>query len=530
MDNTESTKVSAPAPERLKPELAKKSFFQDLTKNQKIALIATTSIILILLIVSIVAAVYISNQNKNKTSNSEQTSITPTPTVEETATPTSEVTPTPTDAPSKVGNYTVQYTGKPVLLPKLDIWRVLTPDEEPGPGGNFPSFDNTDNDSVIDYYLVGKIVGGGHDGYELIYAFKPRTLLTGEDKTGKQEVEYPLIRKGNEIVVFNYKSFRNENFEAYDKTWFNKNIKTDPDVSLDISLNFDDIKDSKIKFKENLTYTSNVISDANLKKSLVLGNNVQTYLSNDIADTGVYVKTASGFYKRYFYQPSLMLVKDYQEKPQITWTTDKVYTNTYDYSYVGFAVCGVSDNIGVTDVPMAKLKQTGKTSTGLPVYEYINSAEDSFLNKIYKEDYIEGEMNKGNTIKEDDVKAFTLEQYKKYHPVFYWKDEFGRLIQFESNEFMLVGGCAKPAVYLYPESSINVNVKLALRGPLTFSIPNYNPNNGWNVTANPNGTITSTGENYDYLFWEGKFDNFKPNTSLGWSIKTSQVENFLNQK
>lgn len=134
-------------------------------------------------------------------------------------------------------------------------------------------------------------------------------------------------------------------------------------------------------------------------------------------------------------------------------------------------------------------------------------------------------MNQGNTIKEDDKTAFTFAEYVKYHPVFYWQDEFGRLIQFESNEFMMVGGCAKPAVYLYPNSTSNISVNLKINGDLTFSIPNYK--NGWNISANPNGDIYSNGEKYDYLFWEGKFNNFSPNTTIGWSVKKSEIASFL---
>ncbi|MBQ1284948.1 MAG: SH3 domain-containing protein [Lachnospiraceae bacterium] len=65
------------------------------------------------------------------------------------------------------------------------------------------------------------------------------------------------------------------------------------------------------------------------------------------------------------------------------------------------------------------------------------------------------------------------------------------------------GGMAKPAIYLYPETSqvVSVDVELS-EGNFTRTAPLYH--NGWNVLAAPNGTLTdlATGETYDYIFWE----------------------------
>jgi len=61
----------------------------------------------------------------------------------------------------------------------------------------------------------------------------------------------------------------------------------------------------------------------------------------------------------------------------------------------------------------------------------------------------------------------------------------------------------KPVIYLYPEQEENVSVKIKFEGSLVTTIPAYN--NGWSVTASPDGAITNTadGKNYPYLFWEG---------------------------
>lgn len=61
----------------------------------------------------------------------------------------------------------------------------------------------------------------------------------------------------------------------------------------------------------------------------------------------------------------------------------------------------------------------------------------------------------------------------------------------------------KPVVYLYPETETAVSVSLALDGELTCAYPAYN--DGWHVTAQPDGTLTDgSGQTYSYLYWEGE--------------------------
>lgn len=83
----------------------------------------------------------------------------------------------------------------------------------------------------------------------------------------------------------------------------------------------------------------------------------------------------------------------------------------------------------------------------------------------------------------------------------------------------------KPVIYLYPETRQTVTVKLDLQGQLTCTYPAYG--NGWNVTADPDGTLTdANGQQYSYLYWEGitekQFD-----FSQGWCIKGEDTATFL---
>lgn len=61
----------------------------------------------------------------------------------------------------------------------------------------------------------------------------------------------------------------------------------------------------------------------------------------------------------------------------------------------------------------------------------------------------------------------------------------------------------KPVIYLYPEETTAVSVRLDYDGQLTCTYPAYE--NGWAVTAAPDGTLTDAkGQTYNYLYWEGE--------------------------
>lgn len=61
----------------------------------------------------------------------------------------------------------------------------------------------------------------------------------------------------------------------------------------------------------------------------------------------------------------------------------------------------------------------------------------------------------------------------------------------------------KPIIYLYPTEKTEISVKLNYQGKLTHTYPSY-PENGWKVTAEPNGTLwDEKGMEYYALFWEG---------------------------
>ena len=85
---------------------------------------------------------------------------------------------------------------------------------------------------------------------------------------------------------------------------------------------------------------------------------------------------------------------------------------------------------------------------------------------------------------------------------------------------------AKPVIYLYPETEIEVSVRLDFSGKLTCTYPAYN--DGWKVLAKPDGTllVPDTGREYSYLFWEGVTDT-EYDMSEGYVVEGEKTAAFL---
>ena len=88
--------------------------------------------------------------------------------------------------------------------------------------------------------------------------------------------------------------------------------------------------------------------------------------------------------------------------------------------------------------------------------------------------------------------------------------------------------CAeKPVIYLYPEQKTAVSVSLDYAGTLTATYPAYE--NGWHITAEPDGTLyDEAGNEYSYLFWEGE-DKTDYDFSKGFCVAGVDTADFLRE-
>lgn len=102
------------------------------------------------------------------------------------------------------------------------------------------------------------------------------------------------------------------------------------------------------------------------------------------------------------------------------------------------------------------------------------------------------------------------------------------LLTVKASTFELTPGLAyKPVLYLYPEQEQEISVQLAPNGGFTCTYPAYE--NGWQVTAAPDGTLTDAkGQTYNYLYWEGTL-NTEYDFSQGFCVKGKDTAAFLEE-
>jgi hypothetical protein len=89
----------------------------------------------------------------------------------------------------------------------------------------------------------------------------------------------------------------------------------------------------------------------------------------------------------------------------------------------------------------------------------------------------------------------------------------------------------KPVIYAYPQEEADINIKVDYQGEFKFTYPEYNRDTGWNVRVKPNGDmVASDGNEYPYLFWEGKDYPIAVNKNEGFVVKQEDVVEFLEEK
>lgn len=297
---------------------------------------------------------------------------------------------------------------------------------------------------------------------------------------------------------------------------FSSNILYKKEIGLSV------VSDGGNKFRLPYSYINRpfVDEESNLIEiDSIDGEKVYNFKEN--LDGSSVVVSKEGFLQRVTYEPSI--VQYINNDPIVSITLNNKKVTNYAYDYVSIGGCA-ENNLEVVDVKDSELESIGRGIDKSLIYVKKNK-NDSYLKKIYQEDYIGMEMNKQNTISADDTKPYTYEQFISDNPILYWKDPFGRYIMFARRDYIMTGGCAKPAIYLYPERETKLNVSVIPNGFLTYTYPKYG-NNGWDVTANSDGSIKYKDELYSYLWWDSISYGYST-PSKGWVIKRSEFEDFI---
>lgn len=387
---------------------------------------------------------------------------------------------------------------------------------------------NTERYASTTYYTIGSIISGPYKGGELIYITIP--VVYSDESGGK----YRVIKLENRIILLTNHS-QSDGFYLLDP----KKFTTDSTTTL-----------SDLTFPEKLTYkgTSLSFQGTNWAESLFDDEYNQKDLKKVFSDTqlgDVYTDASStsfdkdgyernaqnGFYIRApdgtirVYSLDINFYDKNRNIPHVTWNNGS--TTIAEYINTDRGGCGSSNYTSVkTNITRDDLTQVGVTSFGDPIYELKNT-DSELLKNIYNKEY-----NPYDYSATDRTKPLTKISYEKFiqsHPVFFWYDPFGRLVKFQKSEYVPQAECGKPVIYLYPEKTIPVSVKVAPQGGFTKTIPEYG--NGWNVVATPKSEITdnASGKTFPYLFWEGRGGIYET-PKKGFIITQKEVPTFLVEK
>jgi hypothetical protein len=233
---------------------------------------------------------------------------------------------------------------------------------------------------------------------------------------------------------------------------------------------------------------------------------------------GFYVRLVDGTQVSYEYKPRFI---PENKIPNITFKNGT--KNNLEYSYTSVNGCGAANFINVID--KSQLETTtviGTTSTGSDIYA-------PTLNNPYLVDYYHNKYFEAY-----GTERLSLQIFASKNPILFFEDPFDRVAVLTNAAFVPAAECGKPVIYLYPETTSEISVKVNPLGGFTYTEPNYERyGDGWNVIATPNSQIFEVEDKtktvYPYLFWEGRGGIYKA-PEVGFSVKREEVDKFLSER
>jgi hypothetical protein len=173
----------------------------------------------------------------------------------------------------------------------------------------------------------------------------------------------------------------------------------------------------------------------------------------------------------------------------------------------------------------ADLVAVGKFANDDNVYEF---TYESFLNS--------GSSTHPLSAIYDDAYFFDggkpdFETFSRQHPLVLWKLPIkDYYLGFLKADYVQIAECGKPVIYLYPEKETDVKVQVKPNGGFSVTDPIYGLD-GWFVRADTKSNLYNyaNGQNYSYLFWEGKAVFYERPTQ-GFVVAREDVGSFLDEK
>ncbi|KKT74173.1 MAG: hypothetical protein UW70_C0064G0009, partial [Candidatus Peregrinibacteria bacterium GW2011_GWA2_44_7] len=252
-----------------------------------------------------------------------------------------------------------------------------------------------------------------------------------------------------------------------------------------------------------------------------------------------YVQAPDGSFARYEYDPGFFAIDGDsigRFNDGLNGLVDGTSFNlNADYTYT-VGGCGITGNCyTIVKADPKNLTLAGKTDAGgVEFYTVKDPIENaSAATGATAEQIAFAESYKTYTsmyqwkVEQEGYTLLTFDEYVTLKPMLYWQDPLGRWSTLSHVDVKPLAECGKPVVYLYPETPMDVQVKVE-ETVFTKTIPEHGTD-GWAVRAYPGGAVYNYGDGatYPYLFWEGVS---KPAVSLdrGFMVERDDLEGFLN--
>lgn len=212
-----------------------------------------------------------------------------------------------------------------------------------------------------------------------------------------------------------------------------------------------------------------------------------------------------------------LLADDGTIRGTLTTAGESYKERQFSRGFIADGCGGPTGNQFPAEVDEAQLTAIGLSVNNEPLY----APKDSFepLLRVGYDAYKAGRDYPGSP-----TPAMSYEDFVAAEPLFLWKDAVGDYHIYRDTEFGPMAECGKPVIYLYPTRTTPVSVRV--EADVTVSEPAYG--NGWNVVAQPDGTLTTAvGDVVRSLYWEGKGRGEYPAVTVGNVVATKDVEQRL---
>jgi len=203
--------------------------------------------------------------------------------------------------------------------------------------------------------------------------------------------------------------------------------------------------------------------------------------------------------------------------PMISWLDGT--TNENAYRTDGLGSCGGGGpEVMKEPIPMTSLQLAGYTLNQEPIYRVIDPNQ-YVITRLFTEGDIRSYYEYNQITKTTEKKQISKGDFIKENGVVVYVDKFGFQHVLTHTKYGPQAECGKPVVYLYPEKTTDVTVKLDAL--VTVSDPIYG--SGWEVTASPDGILTTKGKEYHSLFWDGYGNGEYPKLTEGFVVRTENT-------